>query len=107
MWQCGSEYLNAMYGQHCYMVVRHGVFLVMMKNLEAFETWLYKKMLRISGKNRVTNDEIYRRMGTSKSLLRDIVRRQLSFFGHVLRKDKLEKLVVTGFGDGKRARDRQ
>ena len=36
-------------------------------------------------------------MGTVKALMRDIVRRQLSFLGHVLRKDKLEKLVVTGF----------
>ena len=30
---------------------------------EAFETWLYRKMLRISWKDRVTNDEVYRRMG--------------------------------------------
>ena len=32
----------------------------------------------------------------------DIVRREVSFIGHVLRKDELEKLVVTGFVDGKR-----
>ena len=37
----------------------------------------------------------------------NIVRRQLSFLGHVLRKDKLEKLVVTDFVDGKPARGRQ
>ena len=30
-----------------------------------------------------------------------------SFLGHVLREDELEKLVVTGFVDGKRARDIQ
>ena len=35
-------------------------------------------------------------MGTGKAILGDIVRRQLSFIGHVLRKDKLEKLEVTG-----------
>ena len=46
-------------------------------------------------------------MGTGKALLGDIVRRQSSFLGHVLRKDKLEKLVVTGFVDGKRVRGRQ
>ena len=79
----------------------------MMKKLEAFETWLYRKMLRISWKDRITNDEVYRRMGTGKAILGDIVRRQLSFLGHVLRKDELEKLVVTGFVDGKRARGRQ
>ena len=64
-------------------------------------------MLRISWKDRVTNDEVYRRMGTGKALLGDIVRRHLSFLGHVLRKDELEKLVVIGFVDGKRARGRQ
>ena len=65
-----------------------------------FENWLYRKMLRISWKDRITNYEIYRRM----ALLGDIVIRQLSFLGHVLRKDELKKLVVTGFVDGKRAR---
>ena len=64
-------------------------------------------MLRISWQDRITNDEVYRRMGTVKALLWDIVRRQLSFLGHVLRKDELEKLVGTGFVDGKRARGRQ
>ena len=46
-------------------------------------------------------------MRTGKALLGDFVRRQLSFLGHVLRKDELEKLVVTGFEDSKRDRGRQ
>ena len=77
------------------------------EKLDAFETWLYRKMLRLSWKDRITNDEVYRRMGTGKAILGDIVRRQLSFLGHVLRKDELEKLVVTCVVDGKRARGRQ
>ena len=64
-------------------------------------------MLRISWKDRITNNEVYHRMGTSKALLGDIVRQQLSFLGHMLRKDELEKLVVTGVVDGKQARGRQ
>ena len=60
-------------------------------------------MLRSSWKYRVTNDEVFRRMGTSNVLLGDIVRR-LCFLWHVLQKDELEKLVVTGFVDGKRAK---
>ena len=46
-------------------------------------------------------------MRTDKTLLGDIVRRHLSFHGHVLQKDEPEKLVVTCFVDGKRARGRQ
>ena len=42
---------------------------VMMKKLEAFETWLYRKMLRLSWKYRVTNDVVFRRMRTSNVLL--------------------------------------
>ena len=30
---------------------------VMMKKLEAFETWLYRKMLEISWRDGITNDE--------------------------------------------------
>ena len=35
------------------------------------------------------------------------VRRQMSFLGHVLRKEEMEHLVVTGFVDGKHACGRQ
>ena len=55
----------------------------------------------------VTNEEVYRQMNLKQSLLVDIVRRQMSFLGHVLRKEEIENLVVTGFVDGKRARGRQ
>ena len=80
---------------------------VMLKKLGAFETWLYRRMLKISWKDKVTNEEVYHRIKTKKALVQDIVRRQLSFLGHILRKDELEKLVVTGFVEGKRARGRQ
>ena len=55
----------------------------------------------------VTNEEVYRRMAIKQSFLVDIVRRKMSFLGHVLRKEEMEHLVVTGFVDGKRARGRQ
>ena len=75
--------------------------------LEALETWFYRRMLRISWKEKVTNVEVYRRMNTSTSLLIDIIYRQLTFLGHILRKGELENLVVTGFVDGKRDGRRQ
>ena len=77
------------------------------EKIDAFETWLYRRMLRISWKGMVTNEEVYRWMNIKQSLLVDIVRRQMSFLGHVLRKEEMEHLVVTGFIDGKRARGRQ
>ena len=97
-----------MCAQHCYMDVRHGQFMwLCRKKLDAFETWLYRRMLRISWKDMVTNEEVYRRMNIKQLLLVDIVRRQMSFLEHVLRKEEMEHFVVTGFVDGKRARGRQ
>ena len=55
----------------------------------------------------VTNEEVYRRINIKHSLLVDIVRRQMSFLEHVLRKEEMEHLVVTGFMDSKRAHGRQ
>ena len=75
----------------------------MIKKLEALETWFYRRMLKISWKEMVTNVEV----NTSTSLLIDIVHRQLTFLGHILRKGELENIVVTGFVDGKRNRGRQ
>ena len=79
----------------------------MIKKLEALETWFYIRMLRILWKEKVTNVEVYRRMNTSTSLLIDIVNRQLTFLGHIIRKGELENIVVTGFVDGNRDRGRQ
>ena len=64
-------------------------------------------MLIISWKEKVINVEVYRRMNTSTSLLIDIVHRQLTVLGHILRKGELENLVVTVFVHGKRDRGRQ
>ena len=79
----------------------------MIKKLEALDTWFYIRMLRILWKEKVTNVEVYRRMNTSTSLLIDIVNRQLTFLGHIIRKGELENLVVTGFVDGNRDMGRQ
>ena len=79
----------------------------MQKKIEAFATWLYRRMLTISWEDMVTNEEVYRRMNIKQSLLVDIVRRQMSFLEHVLREEEMEHLFVTGFVDGKRARGRQ
>ena len=56
---------------------------------KTFETLLYRRILRISWKDMVTNEEVYRRMNIKQLLLVDIVHRQMSFLGHVLRKEEM------------------
>ena len=69
--------------------------------------WFLRRMLRISYKDRVTNEEVLRRAKVGRTLMTDIVKKQMEFFGHVIRKEELEILVVTGFIIGKIARGRQ
>ena len=69
--------------------------------------WFLRRMLRISYKDKVTNEEVLRRAKVDRTLMKDIVKRQMEFFGHVIRKEELDNLVVTGFIEGKRARGRQ
>ena len=66
-----------------------------------------RRMLRISYKDRLTNEEMLRRANVDRTLMKDIVKRQMEFFGHVIRKEELENIVVTGFIKGERARGRQ
>ena len=64
-------------------------------------------MLRIVYKDRVTNEEIPLRANGDRTPMKDIVKRQMEFFGHVIIKEEMENLVVTGFIVGKRARGRR
>ena len=60
----------------------------------------------ISYKDRVTNEEVLHRANVNRTRMKDIVKRQVELFGHVIRKEELENLVVTGFIEGESARER-
>ena len=77
------------------------------RNLEATEMWFLRRMFRVSYVDRVTNEEVLKRARETRALLRTIERRQLSFLGHVIRKEGLEELSLAGKIDGKRARGGQ
>ena len=79
----------------------------MWNKLEATEMWFLRKMQRISYTEHVTNVEVLRRAHTTRKLMNEMVNRQVKFYGHVMRKDKIENLVSTGYVEGKRARGRQ
>ena len=75
--------------------------------IDAAEMWCLRRMLKISYLDRVTNEEVLRRAGEKRRLCNDIKRGQATFFGHVMRREKLEHLVTTGKINGKRSRGRQ
>ena len=79
----------------------------MQKKLEATEMWFLRRMLKIAWTEKKTNEEILNEIGIERSLIVTIKKRQLSFFGHMMRKEGLEHLAITGKVEGKRARGRQ
>ena len=77
------------------------------RNLEAVEMWYYRRMLRISYTEHVSNEEVLQRIGVKRELLLTIKTRQKKFLGHVIRKGAIEDLSLSGRIPGKRARGGQ
>lgn len=75
------------------------------KRIEAFEMWMYRRILRISWTERVTNVEVLRRMQKEKELILTIKKRKLQYLGHVMRGDKYQllQLIIQGKIMGKRS----
>jgi len=79
----------------------------MEKRLEATESWFYRRMQKISWTDHVSNAEVFTRAGTQRSLLKNIRKRQAEFLGHIMRKQQLETMLITGKIEGTRSRGRQ
>ena len=78
----------------------------MNKRLEAAEMWFYRRILRVSYADHITNEEVLDRLSITRQLINQIRKRQIEFFGHVIRNKELENIIVTGKLDGKRSRGR-
>ena len=52
----------------------------------------------------ISNEDVLRRAGTESGLMNSIRKRQMEFFGHVMRRESLEHLAVTGKIEEKRGR---
>jgi len=69
--------------------------------------WFRRRMMKISWMDKVSNDEVLLGANTTTQLMQTIITRQIRFVGHVIRKGKLEYLMLAGKIEGKRARGRQ
>ena len=76
----------------------------MRKKVNAFEMWCYRRMLKISWKDRVRNVEILRRLQTRYHFVEDMMKRKMRYAGHVLRGSSgLTHLqILEGYVEGKR-----
>ena len=78
-----------------------------MKNLEAAEYWFLRRTLRIPWTDKVSTRELFRRASIGKWLMQNMIRKQMTFLGHVICKDEMEQLVITGYVEGTRDRGKK
>ena len=79
----------------------------MKRKLEAMEMCCYRRMLKISWTEFVSNKKVLGQVREEQRILASIAQRQLKVFGHIIRKNNLERLVLEGKIDGSRSRGRQ
>ena len=81
------------------------------KRTQAFEMRCYRRLLNISYKNHVSNEEVRRKIqaaiGKYDELLTLVKKRKLRWFGHVSRSYGLAKIILQGTVKGKGKRGRQ
>ena len=75
--------------------------------LEAFEMWCWRRMARVSWKDKKTNEEVLQMVEESRRLLQTILERKKNWIGHVLRGEGLMLEVMEGRMEGRRGRGRK
>ncbi|GFR99351.1 endonuclease-reverse transcriptase [Elysia marginata] len=75
------------------------------KRIEAIEMWIYRRMQRISWKEKVTNKKVLESVGLQRpELLLTIQRRKMKYYSHLRRHDSIQKRILEGKIDGRRGR---
>ncbi|GFR75281.1 endonuclease-reverse transcriptase [Elysia marginata] len=75
------------------------------RNIEALEMWLYRRMAKISWKEKKRNKEVLEEIGLKHTqLLKTVKSRQLAYYGHIRRHQRLQKSIMGGKINGKRQR---
>ena len=76
--------------------------------LKAFEMYCYRRILRLSWTQKVTNVEVRRRLNINEDIMQTIIRRKMTLFGHVCRMKNTRKIksVMLGEMDGTARRGR-
>ena len=82
----------------------------LLRKIGAMEMRCYRKILRISNKDHVTNEEvcveIQQAIGSHEDLLTIVKRRKLQWYGHVSRSSGLAKTILQGTVKGGRRQGR-
>src|SRR6218665_3063393 len=77
-------------------------------SLLAFEMKCYRRILKIRWEQKITNEEVRRRVRCKKNIIQQIMERNLNLFGHICRMNdnRLVKEVMFGMMEGETRRGR-
>ena len=76
------------------------------RRIDAFELWYWRRLLRVPWTARRSNQSILKEISPGISLERMMLKLKLQYFGHLMRKDSLEKTLMLGGIRGRRRRGR-
>ena len=74
--------------------------------IQAAEMWFYRRMLKVSWTQKRTNEEVLQMAGADREMIINIRRRQMTFLGHIMRREDIEALILSGKIEGKKTRGR-
>ena len=78
------------------------------QRIDAFELWCWRRLLRVPGTARRSNQSILKEISPGCSLKGLMLKLKLQYFGHLMRRvDSLEKTLMLGGIGGRRRRERQ
>ena len=78
------------------------------QSIDAFELWCWRRLLRVPGTARRSNQSILKEINPGISLEGMMLKLKLQYFGHLMRRvDSLEKTLMLGGIGGRRRRGRQ
>jgi len=76
----------------------------MKRIVDAFETWCWRRMLKIKWTDRMTNDEVFQRAKEESLLLKIFKNRRHLWIGHTIRHNEFVVNILGGAIPGKKGR---
>ena len=78
------------------------------RKIDAFELWCWRRLLRVPGTTRRSNQSILKEISPGCSFERLMLKLKLQYFGHLMRRaDSFEKTLRLGKIEGRRRRGQQ
>ena len=77
-----------------------------MTKSQSFEMWAYRKMVKISWREKKTNEEVLTLADEQLYIIPTIKKGNITYFGHMIRRNNIHRLLLEGPLEGKRSRGR-